>query len=433
MATGRAVEQDWSKALGGEIPARGTVPGLYRGLMTEHSHAPRSVIREVAAVVLADLPSFADRLAEMGAVREERIYARNGKVPSADMWKSFHDNGRSVLLLMTRGFEDEREWLAPPLATGRRRAEQGVPLESVLHLFRLGGTLLWEMLLAEARRRSPAELEEFVDGTMLLWESIDRISVIMVDSYRTWQAEARRRANRRKESLVGALIGGRGVDPTVSAHSEAELNLPARGRYVVVLVTGEETDEDSLRAAQSCLAVQGMQSVWLSRGDRVVWLVELGPGTPSRVAELLTPHMRDRAGMSGVVDGFAELGVGYQLAETALLTQPSGAVGIAVLDDRLPEALVVSSPQLSQRLAARTLGRILELDAAEREMLLDTLETWFRTERSAGRTGALLYCHRNTVLNRLRKVELLTGKSLEDDRHQLACRLALMAYRTLLQ
>jgi hypothetical protein len=208
MATGGGVEQDWSRALGEGIPARGTVLGLYRGPMTEHSHAPRSVIREVAAVVLADLPSFADRLAEMGAVREERIYARNGKVPSADMWKSFHDNGRSVLLLMTRGFEDEREWLDPPLATGRRRAEQGVPLESVLHLFRLGGTLLWEMLLAEARRRSPAELEEFVDGTMLLWESIDRISVIMVDSYRTWQAEARRRANRRKESLVGPSSAG---------------------------------------------------------------------------------------------------------------------------------------------------------------------------------------------------------------------------------
>ncbi|MFI9386729.1 PucR family transcriptional regulator [Kutzneria sp. NPDC052558] len=400
--------------------------------MTEQPHAPRSVIREVAAVVLADLPSFADRLSEMGAVREERIYARNGKVPKADMWKSFHDNGRSVLLLVTRGFEDEREWLDPPLATGRRRAEQGVPLESVLHLFRLGGTLLWEMLLAEARRRSPAELEEFVDGAMLLWEAIDRISVAMVDSYRTWQAEIRRRANRRKERLVGALIGGRGVDPTVAADAETELNLSARGRYVVVLSAGEEAEED-LRAAQSCLAVHGMQSVWLSRGERVVWLVELAAAGPARVAELLTPHLRDRAGMSGVVDGFAELGVGYQLAETALLTQPGGAAGIAVLDDRLPEALVVSSPQLSQRLAARTLGRVLELDAPEREMLLDTLETWFRAERSAGRTGTLLYCHRNTVLNRLRKVELLTGKSLEDDRHQLACRLALMAYRTLLR
>lgn len=401
--------------------------------MTEHSHAPGSVIREMAAVVLADLPSFADRLTAMAPVREARVYARDGKVSSGDMWKSFHDNGRSVLLLITGGFEDEREWLAPAVATGRRRAEQGVPLEAVLHLGRLGGQLLWEMLLAEARKRSPAEFHEFIDSVMLLWEAIDRVLVAMVDSYHTWQAEARRRANRRKETLVSALIDGRGVDPLVSAHAEAELNLPARGQYVVVLATDEETDEESLRAAQSCLAAHGMQSVWLSRGDRVVWLVELGSSTASRVAELLTPHVHDRAGMSGGVDGFAELGVGHQLAETALLTQPTGVAGIAVLDERLPEAMVVSSPQLAQRLATRTLGRVLDLDEDEREMLLETLETWFQAERSAGRTGALLYCHRNTVLNRLRKVEQLTGKSLGDDRHQLACQLALMAYRTLLR
>lgn len=57
--------------------------------------------------------------------------------------------------------------------------------------------------------------------------------------------------------------------------------------------------------------------------------------------------------------------------------------GLAVLDDRLPEALVVAGP----RLADRALGRVLDL-------------------------------------------EQLTGASLEDDRHQLCCRLALIAHHT---
>jgi DNA-binding PucR family transcriptional regulator len=101
-------------------------------------------------------------------------------------------------------------------------------------------------------------------------------------------------------------------------------------------------------------------------------------------------------------------------------------------DDRLPEALVAARPRLARRLAAKTLGRVLDLDDEERQVLLETLQAWFRADRSATRAGELLYCHRNTVLNRLRKLEQLTGASLEDDRHQLSCRLALMAYRNVL-
>ena len=99
-----------------------------------------------------------------------------------------------------------------------------------------------------------------------------------------------------------------------------------------------------------------------------------------------------------------------------------------MLDERLPEALVAASPRLAHRLAAKTLGRVLDLEDEERRVLLETLEAWFRADRSPSRAGELLYCHRNTVLNRLRKIEQLTGASLEDDRHQLCCRLALMAH-----
>jgi DNA-binding PucR family transcriptional regulator len=46
-------------------------------------------------------------------------------------------------------------------------------------------------------------------------------------------------------------------------------------------------------------------------------------------------------------------------------------------------------------------------------VLLRTLAAWLDTGGSAGQTAAQLYCHRNTVLNRLRRVEALTGRSTE--------------------
>ncbi|EOD65358.1 hypothetical protein H480_27012 [Amycolatopsis vancoresmycina DSM 44592] len=379
----------------------------------------------MAAAVLTELPAFADRLTERGAAEEQAFYARGDRVAPADMRQSFMDNARSALVLMTEGFGTRADWIAAPLATGRRRAEQGVPLEAVLHLFRLGTELLWEMLLAAARRRSPDELAEFVDSVMVLWQATDRVSTAMVEGYRSRESRLQAQANRRRERLVRALVEGRGADPAVAAEAEAELGLPAHGRYAVVLV-GCDLAEDV--GPVPGLAALGVRVVAAPYRDRVVWLAELGGVTAGRLAELLAPHLQHRAGLSGEVDGLAELGIAYRLAELALHTQAPDAPGPALLDDRLPEALVVASPRLAHRLAARTLGRVLDLEDEERRVLLDTLRAWFRADRSPTRAGELLYCHRNTVLNRLRKLEQLTGASLEDDRHQLCCRLALMAH-----
>jgi hypothetical protein len=386
----------------------------------------RTVIREVATAVIAELPAFADRLVERAAVEEKTFYARDDWMAPADMRQSFTDNARSALLLMSGGHE-ARDWMAAPLATGRRRAEQGVPLEAVLHLFRLGTELLWDMLLTAARRRSPDELAEFVDGVMVLWQATDRVSMAMVEGYRSREIQLRTRANRRRERLLGVLVEGRGVDPAVAADAEAGLGLPVHGRYVVVLVVGDLAAEDVAPVPE--LAAEGVRVAVAPYRDRVVWLLELGGVAPGRAAGLLTPHLHHRAGMSGEVSGLAEIGIAYRLAELALQTQPPEVPGLAVLDDRLPEALVAASPRLARRLADRALGRVLELEDEERQVLLETLRAWFHAGRSATRAGELLYCHRNTVLNRLRKLEQLTGASLEDDRHQLCCRLALMAPR----
>ncbi|WP_410590288.1 PucR family transcriptional regulator [Amycolatopsis sp. lyj-23] len=395
--------------------------------MPGHPHASRRVIREVATVVLTELPSFADRLTERGAVEEEAFYARGDRVAPADRRQSFMDNARSALVLMTEGFETRADWLSAPLTTGRRRAEQGVPLEAVLHLFRLGTELLWEMLLAAARRRSPDEFAEFVDSVMVLWQATDRVSTAMVEGYRSREIQLQARANRRRERLVRVLVEGRGADPAVAADAEADLGLPGHGRYVVVLVAGDPAAEDVAPPGPE-LAALGVRVVAAPYRDRVVWLAELGGVSADRLAGVLAPHLHHRAGLSGEVDGLAEIGIAHRLAELALHTQAPGVPGLAVLDDRLPEALVAASPRLAQRLAARTLGRVLDLEDDERAVLLDTLRAWFRADRSATRAGELLYCHRNTVLNRLRKLEQLTGASLEDDRHQLCCRLALMVH-----
>ncbi|MGB8945539.1 MAG: helix-turn-helix domain-containing protein, partial [Streptomyces sp.] len=119
-----------------------------------------------------------------------------------------------------------------------------------------------------------------------------------------------------------------------------------------------------------------------------------------------------------------------RLADTALRACPRSG-GTVLLDERLPDAIVVSSPELAQALAERVLGPLHSLDPADRDLLLDTLVVWLETDGSAQRAGARLYCHRNTVLNRLRRVEQLTGRSLTRVGDLVEISLALGARRLL--
>ncbi|MYQ64714.1 MULTISPECIES: PucR family transcriptional regulator, partial [unclassified Streptomyces] len=137
-----------------------------------------------------------------------------------------------------------------------------------------------------------------------------------------------------------------------------------------------------------------------------------------------------RIGVGSVVTGLAAVGDARRFADLALGICPATG-GTVRLEDHLPAALVVSSPDLGRALAARVLGPLLRLEPADRDVLLDTLATWLECDGSAQRAGERLYCHRNTVLNRLRRCEQLTGRTLTRPGDLVEIGLALTARRVL--
>lgn len=393
--------------------------------MVDGSIGSQAVIREIVGAVLPRMPEFLERMVQLAA--PWKPYA-SGTVPATDAMQSFRDNAECLLHCFAGTHEPGTERDAPT-RTGYQRARQGVPVEDVLHMFRIGTRLLWDMLLSEARTRSQETQARFVDSATELLEATNRHSVAFADAYRRQEVELRRRSELHRDALVDSLLAGAAADAGVAAEAGVEFGFRAHGRFVVALLPLEPGWDETPRSPQAILAAQGMRSAWRRLAGRSVGIVELGSAPARRLAQLITASGVRRAGVSGEVEGLAELGVARQLAETALRTLPPDATGVAVLDERLPEAMIASSPQLAQRLAGDTIGRVLH--DGENEVLLETLETWFDNERSATRTAELLHCHRNTVLNRLRRFETLTGRSLDDDRHQLSCRLALMSHRIL--
>lgn len=106
---------------------------------------------------------------------------------------------------------------------------------------------------------------------------------------------------------------------------------------------------------------------------------------------------------------------------------PPGAGGLGA--GEWPAVLVAGAPELSARLLAEVFGPLLALAPAERALLVGTLDAWLECGGSVGRAAVRLRCHRNTVFNRLRRLERLTSRSLSHPRGLVETVLALEALR----
>ncbi|MFE9852994.1 PucR family transcriptional regulator [Streptomyces sp. NPDC005576] len=226
-------------------------------------------------------------------------------------------------------------------------------------------------------------------------------------------------------TLLGALLAGP-VTPELAGRAAAAMGLPEHGRYAVVALPTAGSGGWSTGAGADryrFLRHSGPE------GDFVV--VALEEREPACLARWLNDMRAGRGGVGPAVGGLAGLPAGRRLAEVALLTCPRDGTTVLTLEQGLPAALLASQPELADRLITDVLGPLFSLRETERVLLVGTLDAWLECEGSAGRAAVRLYCHRNTVLNRLRRLERLTARSLSRPRDLVELTLALDALRLL--
>ncbi|SFO38758.1 PucR C-terminal helix-turn-helix domain-containing protein [Pseudonocardia ammonioxydans] len=317
-------------------------------------------------------------------------------------------------------------------ATGRRRARQGVPLEVVLRAYRLGGRLLWEALLETSRRRFDSAYDlALLDAASYVWHTHDGSCSALVEAYRQEELRVRSHDLSRRHAVLDALLAGRGRDPVVARDAAGVLGLPDAEPLVVVVGCLDRAGSDPLQEPQRALAAHSVASSWVLRERELVGLVALGTWAPGRVAEvseLLRPCVTGRVGMSPPVDGPAGVAAGYRLARTAARTVAGS--GMVALDERLPEALLADSPELVDRLTRTSLGGLLDLPEPDRETLISTLDTLLACGGSPTHAARALFCHRNTVIYRMRRIEAVTGRSVGDARDRLLLTLGVLAVQS---
>lgn len=390
------------------------------------------VLHRAARVLVASLPALTDRLVE-ALYEQEPGYRAAIDADRSEVWQEVHHSLRHNVgsLIQPREFREAAHrtsrWI------GEIRAGQGVPLDAVLHAFRMGGAMVWQDLVDETARRDPDGVRLLVHVAADVWNFVDEHCGIVADAYR--QAERRlswRRENRQR-LMVAALLDGTARIADL-AEAAAMLGLPEQGRYAVLAVAGAPrgSQSDALPPLTLPASFPGAAVLWHPGPEASFAILPLQgpPGELSALAAALDVPAATRAGIGSAVEGLAALGDARRLAETALRACP-GSGGVVLLDEHLPDALVVSSPALGSALADRVLGPLDRLDPSDRDVIVETLTAWLDADGSAQRAGARLYCHRNTVLNRLRRFEQLTGRCLTRPRDAVEVSLALAGRRLL--
>lgn len=371
--------------------------------------------------------AITDRLVET-IVRDNLGYQASAMVTLDDLRRSCHDNVDRVLEILRDAVgqeglpDDDDPVYGAARETGRRRAEQGLPLNDVLRSYRIGGRLIWDDLVAQGDTAlDPLEVREI--GTRL-WEVVDATSAEVATAYHRQELTLVRADEQQRAELWEGVLGGRAREPGFAREAALLLDLPADSPLVVVVAT-----ELRLRLAEQALAPHA--TAWVRRTADVVGLVALREGSPREALlclEALAAEVDGALGVSSMISGLNGVEQGYAQASLALRAQ-SGAVGLARFDDRLPEALLLASPEVASRLVERWLGPVLALAPGESRALVDTLAAWVTSGGSATRTATLVHCHRNTVANRLHRFTELTGHRLTDDAVPVDLDLALRAWR----
>ncbi|MEV4170685.1 helix-turn-helix domain-containing protein [Nonomuraea sp. NPDC049709] len=381
----------------------------------------RQTLHTAARALLERLPALTDELVSRTRGGDAAYCAC---VPYDEHWKSTLEGVRQGITAILQEPSERRD-LVFTASMAQRRAEQGLPLDSLLRMYRLAGQVTWSAIVEHMERERPERLGVLVRAAGHVWHAIDRQSMVACDIYGRREQEILGRSQERVNALLDALLDGT-ADTGVVRTAAAALDLPERGRYAVVTVRFPRHHDVRLPAT-----LGAMRLMWRMRPAHEVAVVALGQATLDELCQELSLIVSGVAGVSPVVEGLDQVRSAHDLASLAMRTCVDGGPEIARLDERVPAVLMISQAGVTGHLVDGALGRLLALDPADRDTLLATLETWLACDGSAARAAGRLFCHRNTIINRVRRIEQLTGRSLTRPRDIVDLALALEAVRLL--
>jgi hypothetical protein len=224
------------------------------------------------------------------------------------------------------------------------------------------------------------------------------------------------------------LLEGRALEDATVWEIADLLRLPRQGPFVVVAAESSQIGSEALPHVETGLRVRGIGSAWRLLPEMHIGVVRVPDERDRRqLADVLSGLAQGRAGVSPPFRQLTETATALRLARIAVAAAQPGSRSVSFFDDHPLAVAAVSAPDAMRRVSRTVLGTVLDLPTAQSAVLLETLTAWLDNGGSAESAARHMYCHPNTVRQRLRKLESCTGRSLADPRAAAELSLALQA------
>jgi hypothetical protein len=354
-----------------------------------------------------------EMLAEMR--KQIASYERlSADVSEADVLDTCKRNLRLWHQWLSSGGEPEPAALGELRESVRARADAGVPLEDLLHAYRIAGRLGWQIL---RRNATPDEQDVLLDAAELLMLYVDMLTEIVTETYLAEPERLVSEEERGARELVERIVDGTPL--TVEERELARrLDVPLRDCYVpfAAAIPGVSPRRHAALAAR----LRGDGRLAVTEGDRVFGLAltppdagDLGEGPQALLA------LGDDTPRAELACAREELQLLVDHGRRACLA------GIVTPASHALELLLARSPRIARALCQRILDPLAR--GGEGADLVHTLRTLVQCGFDRARTSRALHVHRNTLGYRVNRIERLTGIDLARPRDVACVYLALAA------
>lgn len=287
---------------------------------------------------------------------------------------------------------------------GISRARAGIPITSLMTAIRLDYNVLWEALTSAS---SPRDAELLVRHTWIVLRTVDEYAAQTQGAY---MAERERMLREESSALQGRIANlfqdPRSTDADRLDAIAAELRIPQRAPLLVIGAAGD--DIPALRVFISETERSGRTVYTHYLGDVLIAFTRRFDLDGPQATDVGRNLLKLRVGIVNADTGLSALRAAANTARALTRTITSEDHAALTWDRGWARLAKLGLQESGSGLLTYVDDALVTCGDAERVRLEECVRSYMKTG-SIGESANELFCHRNTVSNRLHRFAKLTG------------------------